>query len=212
MEIYLSSLFFFSSRRRHTRCGRDWSSDVCSSDLFQIVHRLNNIKILPRAAGAGNEVNTTTAQAETFQNIKTDFDFLNRVCRERNPNGVADTVHQQHAQPNGRLDGTRAEAAGFSDTEMQRLFDLGGNQPIGRHRHKHFRGLQAHLEILEIVAVQNIDVAHCRLNQRLRGRFTVLTLQRLLERTGIYADTDWNIAVFRRIDDGTYPIIPPNVR
>src|SRR3989442_7869054 len=26
-------LFFFSSRRRHTRCGRDWSSDVCSSDL-----------------------------------------------------------------------------------------------------------------------------------------------------------------------------------
>src|SRR5687768_17688713 len=27
------SLFFFSSRRRHTRCSRDWSSDVCSSDL-----------------------------------------------------------------------------------------------------------------------------------------------------------------------------------
>src|SRR3989442_867456 len=27
--------FFFSSRRRHTRCGRDWSSDVCSSDLSE---------------------------------------------------------------------------------------------------------------------------------------------------------------------------------
>src|SRR5256884_4187176 len=26
--------FFFSSRRRHTRCSRDWSSDVCSSDLW----------------------------------------------------------------------------------------------------------------------------------------------------------------------------------
>src|SRR5437868_9177503 len=26
-------LFFFSSRRRHTRSKRDWSSDVCSSDL-----------------------------------------------------------------------------------------------------------------------------------------------------------------------------------
>src|SRR5699024_11808276 len=25
--------FFFSSRRRHTRSKRDWSSDVCSSDL-----------------------------------------------------------------------------------------------------------------------------------------------------------------------------------
>src|SRR6266550_7005429 len=27
--------FFFSSIRRHTRCSRDWSSDVCSSDLEQ---------------------------------------------------------------------------------------------------------------------------------------------------------------------------------
>src|SRR5207245_6358928 len=29
----LFCFFFFSSRRRHTRCYRDWSSDVCSSDL-----------------------------------------------------------------------------------------------------------------------------------------------------------------------------------
>src|SRR3989449_2657451 len=29
--------FFFSSRRRHTRCSRDWSSDVCSSDLCSTV-------------------------------------------------------------------------------------------------------------------------------------------------------------------------------
>src|SRR5699024_11764344 len=29
--------FFFSSRRRHTRSKRDWSSDVCSSDLYQYV-------------------------------------------------------------------------------------------------------------------------------------------------------------------------------
>src|SRR2546421_2517716 len=28
------SFFFFSSRRRHTRSDRDWSSDVCSSDLI----------------------------------------------------------------------------------------------------------------------------------------------------------------------------------
>src|SRR5437899_12658479 len=28
-------LFFFSSRRRHTRCLSDWSSDVCSSDLLR---------------------------------------------------------------------------------------------------------------------------------------------------------------------------------
>src|SRR2546422_5810061 len=30
---YCLFVFFFSSRRRHTRCSRDWSSDVCSSDL-----------------------------------------------------------------------------------------------------------------------------------------------------------------------------------
>src|SRR5690606_10344422 len=29
-------LFFFSSRRRHTRFSRDWSSDVCSSDLWLV--------------------------------------------------------------------------------------------------------------------------------------------------------------------------------
>src|SRR5271169_5830274 len=32
----ISSGFFFSSRRRHTRCYRDWSSDVCSSDLARL--------------------------------------------------------------------------------------------------------------------------------------------------------------------------------
>src|SRR6266508_5985149 len=32
-------VFFFSSRRRHTRWPRDWSSDVCSSDL-RYVHAL----------------------------------------------------------------------------------------------------------------------------------------------------------------------------
>src|SRR5206468_10016044 len=30
----LQQVFFFSSRRRHTRSDRDWSSDVCSSDLI----------------------------------------------------------------------------------------------------------------------------------------------------------------------------------
>src|SRR5699024_11287447 len=29
-------VFFFSSRRRHTRSKRDWSSDVCSSDLVAV--------------------------------------------------------------------------------------------------------------------------------------------------------------------------------
>src|SRR5205807_3050009 len=34
-----SYLFFFSSRRRHTRLQGDWSSDVCSSDLGRLLAR-----------------------------------------------------------------------------------------------------------------------------------------------------------------------------
>src|SRR5216684_1668613 len=46
------SVFFFSSRRRHTRCSRDWSSDVCSSDLeqsdlFQAVYGRNGESPVP---------------------------------------------------------------------------------------------------------------------------------------------------------------------
>src|SRR5438105_15756683 len=41
----VSFFFFFSSRRRHTRSTRDWSSDVCSSDLVTVgggaVHRFH---------------------------------------------------------------------------------------------------------------------------------------------------------------------------
>src|SRR6266550_1607212 len=37
MDIRFVFFFFFSSRRRHTRCSRDWSSDVCSSDLVEAV-------------------------------------------------------------------------------------------------------------------------------------------------------------------------------
>src|SRR3712207_9314730 len=39
MSMYLF-VFFFSSRRRHTRYWRDWSSDVCSSDLTDAAPRL----------------------------------------------------------------------------------------------------------------------------------------------------------------------------
>src|SRR2546429_9534032 len=41
MRVMSFIYFFFSSRRRHTRCSRDWSSDVCSSDLVRpVVERL----------------------------------------------------------------------------------------------------------------------------------------------------------------------------
>src|SRR2546429_4160512 len=39
--------FFFSSRRRHTRCSRDWSSDVCSSDLNR-ANYADHLNIFPQ--------------------------------------------------------------------------------------------------------------------------------------------------------------------
>src|SRR3712207_3492964 len=45
-------LFFFSSRRRHTRYWRDWSSDVCSSDLAHFTTSTNRA---PRRANPGLE-------------------------------------------------------------------------------------------------------------------------------------------------------------
>src|SRR5204862_4750701 len=42
----VSRSFFFSSRRRHTRSLRDWSSDVCSSDLIEFTSTSGRIRIL----------------------------------------------------------------------------------------------------------------------------------------------------------------------
>src|SRR5699024_11872165 len=59
--------FFFSSRRRHTRSKRDWSSDVCSSDLTHghqvlqvflrgLVQAAKHIVIIERATIGGHAV------------------------------------------------------------------------------------------------------------------------------------------------------------
>src|SRR2546421_7684769 len=44
--------FFFSSRRRHTRSDRDWSSDVCSSDLGSIASAAKVLEIATRVTDA----------------------------------------------------------------------------------------------------------------------------------------------------------------
>src|SRR5437899_4695715 len=46
--VLCMSYFFFSSRRRHTRCLSDWSSDVCSSDLLQPLDQLHLTGVIDR--------------------------------------------------------------------------------------------------------------------------------------------------------------------
>src|SRR5437870_7559270 len=50
--VFFLFFFFFSSRRRHTRWPRDWSSDVCSSDLTASSSSTRRIVALALAAGA----------------------------------------------------------------------------------------------------------------------------------------------------------------
>src|ERR1035441_10758982 len=62
-------VFFFSSRRRHTRCLSDWSSDVCSSDLI-------NRDIL-RSGMATKEINTPIADTKTKNGTVTPINTSN---------------------------------------------------------------------------------------------------------------------------------------
>src|SRR5690606_32741267 len=55
------SLLFFPSRRRHTRFSRDWSSDVCSSDLAPSPPGAASASAAPKyGAAAGPNPSTTT--------------------------------------------------------------------------------------------------------------------------------------------------------
>src|SRR5690348_13302178 len=57
----VACVFFFSSRRRHTRWTGDWSSDVCSSDLSGKIHR----EIMLDAARGGLETVYDQSWAKT---------------------------------------------------------------------------------------------------------------------------------------------------
>src|SRR5439155_11649370 len=56
-------LFFFSSRRRHTRWPRDWSSDVCSSDLGTTPRAPASGSARAPAASAGRPTGSSPAAA-----------------------------------------------------------------------------------------------------------------------------------------------------
>src|SRR5947207_5756356 len=65
----MCSIFFFSSRRRHTRSLCDWSSDVCSSDLANDAGRVRQASVgftgcqHPRTIAEACEHSTTSTQA-----------------------------------------------------------------------------------------------------------------------------------------------------
>src|SRR5207245_6352426 len=74
--VSLCLAFFFSSRRRHTICYRDWSSDVCSSDLTQT--RLTSGADNEGSAGSGSFESRDEGLVVAFA-----FEIGRASCRER---------------------------------------------------------------------------------------------------------------------------------
>src|SRR5438445_3506890 len=66
LSTFFLYFFFFSSRRRHTRYWRDWSSDVCSSDLVsdQVVQHLKEMDAV--AGQCGKTIRYTHLRAKPF--------------------------------------------------------------------------------------------------------------------------------------------------
>src|SRR3712207_2394517 len=84
-------MFFFSSRRRHTRYWRDWSSDVCSSDLnehsffFQLAGQVRGCLVIPgyyhtfidKISGNGTHANATCSyEIYSFNVFYFHFDWV----------------------------------------------------------------------------------------------------------------------------------------
>src|SRR5256885_9189789 len=84
----LGVFFFFSSRRRHTRLQGDWSSDVCSSDLFvdgRYDPALSHVEPLPPGARVGSLATVLTDDVDGLEPLLSDADgaFQNGRSEER---------------------------------------------------------------------------------------------------------------------------------
>src|SRR3712207_6966611 len=87
MLIYF---FFFSSRRRHTRYWRDWSSDVCSSDLDRVRVELPDHAVPVHCdAGRATQVaanligNALKYSPDTEQVCRSEERRVGKECRSR---------------------------------------------------------------------------------------------------------------------------------
>src|SRR5205085_6963369 len=77
--LILFFFFFFSSRRRHTRFDCDWSSDVCSSDLFE-KHRDKRSPTAPGRTAFSRNAARASARRQNTDEIHRRCD---RACHQR---------------------------------------------------------------------------------------------------------------------------------
>src|SRR5437879_13173278 len=108
-QIYV--VFFFSSRRRHTRYIGDWSSDVCSSDLGFAEVLGDRVIVLADRAERAEEIDVPRAQAalERAQKRLATPKIGRASCREREQSSVdADSSVTQATNRGAHVQGARS--------------------------------------------------------------------------------------------------------
>src|SRR3712207_1609532 len=118
MELAERELLFFSSRRRHTRYWRDWSSDVCSSDLLVLGR---DVAAEPEAV---REIVGLTGQFAAIDGVLTgreNLEMFGRLfgMRPREARGAADDLLERFS-----LDDAADRAAKTYSGGMRRRLDL----------------------------------------------------------------------------------------
>src|SRR5699024_11665162 len=89
-KMSMSRVFFFSSRRRHTRSKRDWSSDVCSSDLYQpynLTIKLRRNLILPISAKTEKNIDRSSFTVGLFRQWSASLPFYSKNIKEHFQHG-----------------------------------------------------------------------------------------------------------------------------
>src|SRR3712207_2181928 len=113
------AFFFFSSRRRHTRYWRDWSSDVCSSDLYAARMSHADGKADGQGLGIILAVRDIT-EYRLLEKAKTAFvsDFSHEL---RTPLTTIQSALDLIERARGRLDPLEHRALELADGELKRI-------------------------------------------------------------------------------------------
>src|SRR5687768_7505205 len=107
--LFFFFFFFFSSRRRHTRCSRDWSSDVCSSDLL-LGERTECLRHV--VDGVGKRADLALGH---------EHQLLVQVAARHRGNDLADAAHLVGEVGRHQVDVVGQILPGARDTRHQRL-------------------------------------------------------------------------------------------
>ena len=142
------------------------------------------------AGGTGDQIGPRLPQAGGRENIQGGPDFLLRVRRQADPEGIADALAQQAADADGGFQHPQAGRAGLGDSQVQRIGRLLVEHAVGLHVHRYPGALDGDADIVEAAVVQQADVAQGAVHQGLGGDAAVFLQQLPLQGAAVDADAD----------------------